>query len=681
MNAFLNVLESKNISNKESRIKRERLAILQVNMGNLCNQQCSHCHVNAGPNGNDIMFRETIDDCLKFLSYDKNLVLDITGGAPELNPDFRYFVRLAMPIVKEIIVRSNLTVFFERGKEDLPEFFKEHKIHLICSMPCYTQENVDTQRGNGVFKKSIKALKILNEIGYGSDPGLKLDLVYNPGGAFLPAPQEELEKDYKLKLKKGYDINFDNLITITNAPISRFKEHLDANNEYEKYIGLLEDNFNENVVGSIMCRSLLNVGWDGTLYDCDFNQSKKMELRDRKGNKLNIRDIAPGDLIEKEILFDDHCFTCTAGSGSSCQGALEYDCLDKTREIVKDYYGRVISKSADLKTGACCDINSTPGYIKKALSLVEHEIKDRFYGCGSPIPFELDGKRVLDLGCGTGRDSYVLAYLVGNEGSVVGVDMTGEQLEVANRYRASQMKKFGFKKPNTMFIKGYIEDLKAIGLEDNSFDIVVSNCVVNLSPRKDLILKEAYRVLKKGGEFYFSDVYADRRLPDWAKEDPVLVGECLGGALYWKDFERLARETGFIDCRVYSNRNIDLSSKEIKEKIGFVNFASITYRLFKLETLEDACEDYGQVVVYKGGIKNSECEFKLDRHHVFQKGKPQPVCGNTALMLKKSRFEKYFEIVGNTKTHYGLFPGCGGKNLIEKKNQEPDSGKGSICIC
>lgn len=677
MSAFI---ERLNTVEKDT-ICRSKLKILQVNLGNLCNQQCTHCHVDASPKGKNIMPRETVDHCLRFLSYGEELVLDITGGAPELNPHFYYLVRSARYLAEEIIVRSNLTVLFEPAKEDLPDFFKENKVHLICSLPCYTEENVDRQRGRGVFEKSIRALKILNEIGYSRDPELRIDLVYNPGGAFLPAHQENLEGDYKRILKKGHDVTFNKLITITNVPVNRFKEYLDANNEYGKYIDLLENNFNKDVVENIMCRTLLSVGWNGTLYDCDFNQAKEMAIIDEKGKRLNIKDVLPEDLKERDILFDDHCFTCTAGSGSSCQGELEAETLDETRNMVKDYYGRIISTNKDLKTSACCEVSRIPAYIRKINSMLEPEIVNKFYGCGSPIPLELKGKAILDLGCGTGRDSFMLSYLVGEGGRVVGVDMTDEQLEIANKYLNIQMKRFGFKKANISFMKGYIEDLAGVGLRENSFDVVVSNCVVNLSPRKDLVFSEVFRVLKNGGEFFFSDVYADRRLPEWAKEDPVLVGECLGGALYWRDFERLAAHAGFPDCRVYSKRNVDLSNEEIKEKIGFVNFASITYRLFKLDGLEDACEDYGQMAIYKSGIDNASHEFKLDDHHVFLKGKHEPVCGNTALILQKTRFSKYFEITGDTKTHYGLFPGCGTKNLIERNLTASNDGGNPVCIC
>ncbi|MFQ5952209.1 MAG: arsenosugar biosynthesis radical SAM (seleno)protein ArsS [Candidatus Omnitrophota bacterium] len=665
---------------------RSKLKILQVNMGNLCNQQCRHCHVNASPHGKNVMTKETIDDVLKFLSYDKGLILDITGGAPEMNPDFEYFVRSVRKIVEGIIVRSNLTVIFEPSKEYLPSFYKENRIHLICSLPCYTKENVEAQRGSGIFEKSIKALQILNEQGYGRDPGLIVDLVYNPGGAFLPAPQEKLEKDYKRELKKGFGIEFNRLATITNAPINRFKEQLEAKNGYDEYIEMLEDNFNKEVVENIMCRTLLSVGWDGVLYDCDFNQAEGMAIKDENDVKLNVGSVKPDDLTGKELLFGDHCFSCTAGSGSSCQGALEEnvgeESFDKTRDMVREYYGETLSTKDDLKTSACCITPGVPAYIKKISGLIEPEIISKFYGCGSPIPLELKEKSILDLGCGSGKDTYLASHLAGEEGNVVGVDMTQEQLDVAEKYVAKHTEKFGFNRTNIRFLKGYIEDLKSIGLEDNTFDVVISNCVVNLSPRKDLVFSEVFRVLKQGGEFYFSDIFVDRRLPEWTKEDPALVGECLGGALFWKDFEGLAKEAGFRDCRIYSKSKMELANEEIKNKVGFANFVSVTYRLFKLDGLEDGCEDYGQTAKYKGGIEHSPNEFKLDNDHIFRKEEGIKVCGNTAAMLQMTRFARYFDIGGNKDVHYGLFPACGSHDpFAGGETCETDEESDSDCGC
>jgi len=336
-----------------------------------------------------------------------------------------------------------------------------------------------------------------------------------------------------------------------------------------------------------------------------------------------------------------------------------------THQKVSEYYGKVLQTKKDLKTSACCTLDKMPAYVREPLKLIEDEIQLKFYGCGAPIPLVLDGMKVLDLGCGTGRDCFVLSYFVGEEGEVVGVDMTDEQLEVGNRYLPVQTKKFGFSRPNVRFLQGYIEDLAVMDLPDNYFDLVISNCVVNLSPDKPSVLKEVHRVLKNGGEFFFSDVYADRRLPQWAKEDPILLGECLGGALYWKDFERLAHVTGFNDPRVFACSKIDLLDQETIDKIGFAHFNSITYRLFKLPTLEDACEDYGQMAYYKGTIPHSPHQFVLDNHHIFETDKPMLVCSNTASMLQDTRLAPHFEVTGDLSTHYGLFAGCGEMPLAE----------------
>ena len=278
--------------------------------------------MNASPKGDKIMSRRIMDHIVNFLLKKQNLVLDITGGCPELNPNFRYLIRKAKPFVKLIKVRNNLTVFFEDGMNDLPHFYKEHMVKLVCSMPCYTKDNVEKQRGRGVFDKSIKALKILNDTGYGKDKDLEIDLVYNPGGAFLPGDQSSLEIDYKKILGDNYGIVFNHLITITNAPIRRFEEYLRANGNFDAYMKLLIDNFNRNVVGSIMCRNMLSVGWDGIIYDCDFNQALGLALRDAEKKIMEIGTLNPDDLKNKEIIFENHCYCCTAGSGSSCVGSL-----------------------------------------------------------------------------------------------------------------------------------------------------------------------------------------------------------------------------------------------------------------------------------------------------------------------------------------------------------------------
>jgi len=316
MNVFLDKVQTSRVT-----LSRENLKILQVNMGNLCNQSCMHCHVGASPDGKKVMSREVIKDIVGFLSKNKGLVLDVTGGAPELNPHFDYLVSEAKPFVERIMVRSNLTILFESGKDYLPEFFKKNKIHLICSLPCYTETNVDAQRGKGVFAKSIKALLLLNSIGYAKDKDLILDIVYNPGGAFLPGGQQTMENDYRKNLT-GYGVSFNRLITITNVPIKRFKDFLDHREEYPKYIETLKESFNPRAAENVMCKALVSVGFDEALYDCDFNQSLGWHLKDNRGQPLTLRTLKKNDLKAVDILFGEHCFSCTAGQGSSCQGAL-----------------------------------------------------------------------------------------------------------------------------------------------------------------------------------------------------------------------------------------------------------------------------------------------------------------------------------------------------------------------
>ncbi|MBK8172866.1 MAG: methyltransferase domain-containing protein [Sandaracinaceae bacterium] len=326
--------------------------------------------------------------------------------------------------------------------------------------------------------------------------------------------------------------------------------------------------------------------------------------------------------------------------------------------FVSEYYGKLLASSADLKTNACCASGAPPVWIAKRLANVHESVSSRFYGCGFPIPHGLRGTTVVDLGCGTGRDVYVLAQLVGPEGRVHGVDMTEEQLAVARETEAWHADKFRYERSNTTFHQGYIEDLKSMGLADGSVDVVVSNCVVNLSPRKDLVLAEAFRVLRPGGELYLSDVFADRRLPPEVANDPLLYAECLGGALYQSDFVTLARRSGFVDPRVVTSSPISIQNEEISAKVGAARFTSVTYRLFKLDGLDEQCEDYGQTAVYRGGIEGAEALFWLDDHHAFERGRPERVCANTALMLSATRLSQWFEVVGTRATHFGAYP-CG----------------------
>jgi len=326
---------------------------------------------------------------------------------------------------------------------------------------------------------------------------------------------------------------------------------------------------------------------------------------------------------------------------------------------VQEYYGKTLQGSDDLQTNACCTDEGMPEFLKPVLSSIHDEVMMRYYGCGLVCPEQLSGMRILDLGSGSGRDCYALAQLVGEQGSVVGVDMTDEQLAIANRHIEYHRQQFGFDQANTEFRKGYIEQLDQLDLEPGSFDIIVSNCVINLSPNKKTVLKQAYDLLKPGGEIYFSDVYAERRIPSELVNDPLLYGECLSGALYWNDFHNLAKQAGFIDPRLVSDRPITIDNPKISDRIGHINFFSATYRLFKLPELESHCEDYGQAVIYKGTIEHHPNTFVLDKHHSIEKGKVFPVCGNTWKMLHDTRFKAHFEFIGNFDTHYGIFDGCG----------------------
>ena len=324
------------------------------------------------------------------------------------------------------------------------------------------------------------------------------------------------------------------------------------------------------------------------------------------------------------------------------------------QSAVRSYYGETLQSSSDLRTTACCSIGAMPKPLRTILSQLHPEVRERFYGCGSPLPPALDGKTVLDLGCGSGRDAYLLSSLVGEHGRVIGVDMTAQQLEVAERHRAFHAQAFVHAHSNVEFHLGDLADLAALGIADNSVDVVVSNCVLNLVPDKRRAFAETLRVLKPGGELYFSDVFSDRRLPRELLADPVLLGECLAGALYVEDFRRLLDELGVADARVCERNPIALTDAAIEQRIGFATFESITWRAFKLP-LEDRCEDYGQVATYLGGLPEHPHDFVLDDHHRFENGRPTLVCGNTADMLAGSRYADYFRIDGDKRRHYGLF--------------------------
>jgi len=322
---------------------------------------------------------------------------------------------------------------------------------------------------------------------------------------------------------------------------------------------------------------------------------------------------------------------------------------------VRDYYGRELAGRASLKTGACCSADRLSPKLQSILGNIHPEVLDRFYGCGSPIPDDVEGATVLDLGCGSGRDVYLLSALVGEAGRSIGVDMTAEQLAVARRHQAEQARVFGHGSSNVSFLKGPFEDLGALGIADASVDVVISNCALNLAADKARVFAEIWRVLKPGGELLFSDVFASRRLPPDVATDPLLVGECLGGALYVEDFRRLMAAIGWRDFRLTARRPITIGHPYAELLVGPTTFWSMTVRAFKLDDLEDCCEDYGQVATYLGTIPDAPVSYALDDHHRFITGKPMLVCGNTAAMVGESRLKRHFVVDGYRTTHFGRF--------------------------
>lgn len=303
-------------------LKPTGIDIFQINVGKMCNQVCKHCHVDAGPDRKEIMTKETMIQCLKAIEFSGAHTVDLTGGAPEMNPNFRWFVEEISKLGKDIIVRCNLTIILANPKyHDLPEFYKTHNINIVSSLPYFAASRTDAQRGEGVFERSIKALQMLNEVGYGKEEtGLKLDLVYNPSGAFLPDDQMALEQQFKDRLSRRFGIVFNQLFAITNLPISRFLEYLVINEKYEEYMQDLVGAFNPAAAAGVMCRNTISVGWDGLLYDCDFNQMLEYTLNG--DSPKHVKDFDVDKLKDREIILNQHCYGCTAGAGSSCGGTI-----------------------------------------------------------------------------------------------------------------------------------------------------------------------------------------------------------------------------------------------------------------------------------------------------------------------------------------------------------------------
>ncbi len=348
---------------------------------------------------------------------------------------------------------------------------------------------------------------------------------------------------------------------------------------------------------------------------------------------------------------------------------------NQTHREVQRYYGETLESSADLKTSACCTSAAPTGRLRDAMQEIHEEVAKRYYGCGLVLPEALDGLRVLDLGCGAGRDVYLLSRLVGEHGSVVGVDMTPAQLEVARRYQDYHAEQFGYAASNVAFLEGNIERLDELPLDDHSFDLIVSNCVINLAVDKAAVFRSAHRLLRPGGEMYFSDIYADRRIPAALAADPVLYGECLSGALYWNDFLALATQAGFARPLLAESEALSVDDPAIRAKLGDIRFTSATFRLFSLERLDTGDEDYGQQAIYRGGIPEHPEALQLAAGMTFHKGAPVAVSGNTARLLQQSRFSEFFEIIGGFCCHLGAFSGIfGDLDFVSTGGREASGG-------
>ncbi|GAB4333266.1 MAG: hypothetical protein Kow0037_11510 [Calditrichia bacterium] len=662
--------------NKRGYIQPEELRELWFHTGTICNLSCPFCLEGSGP-GDTRLQPMTLEDVKPFI--DEALTLGVeqfsfTGGEPFVVKEFVRILDYALQF-RPCLVLTNATEPLMNRLAQVVKI-KEHPnpLKFRVSLDYPDPEKHDAGRGKGNFRKALKTMRLLHQQGFPVSiarqeiPGENTRLVNRQFEPHL--------KEAGLPANINFVVFPEFHLPGSIAAVPEVTEDCMTTYKDERSRSEFMCNYSKMVVkkeGKMRVYACTLVD-DDEDFDLGGSLSEAMKVRVMLKHHRCYSCFASGASCS-ELNMEQGEFTDIVISDSKNFKGKESAKMDNIKETVQEYYGRVLRNKNDLKTSACCPTDSIPAEHREILRLIQPEVQEKFYGCGSPLPPDLEGCTVLDLGCGTGRDVFLASKLVGPKGRVIGVDMTDEQLEVARRNLYLQMERFGYAKPNVEFHKGFIEDLKSLGIEDNSVDVVISNCVINLSPDKHRVFSEIFRVLKPGGELYFSDVFAGRRVPEHLKSDPVLLGECLAGAMYVEDFRRMLRDIGIPDYRVISKTPIEISNPEIEQKAGMIDFYSITVRVFKLDDLEDLCEDYGQVGIYRGTVPGHPHRFALDDHHLFETGRPMLICGNTASMLQNTRYSRHFQVIGDRSVHYGEFD-CS-KNLSFGES----NGEGGACGC
>jgi len=627
-------------------IETDKLKELWFHTGTICNLNCPVCFEGSSPKSNRIE-QLSLEDIKPYIKEALEIGVkqfSFTGGEPFVNKDFINILDYALNY-KDCLVLTNATEPLLNKLDEIKKFKnKPYKLKFRVSLDSFDENIYDKIRGKGKFRLTIEAMKKLINLGF--EVSVATQSFQNN--------QSNIYENFQ-KLFKQYQLpEFIDVIPFEDLKKPHQQIETPEISKTELYkVKTAEE------ISNIMCsfsRMVLKKNGQTYVYACTLVDDDE---------RYNLGTTLQESVNKKVVLKHHRCYLCFT-NGISCSELLDKK-IRSTKNIlkesptkvnrnnIKEYYGQILKTKQDLKTSACCSAEAVPEHIKEILPLIEEEILDKFYGCGSPIPLDISGCTVIDLGCGTGRDSYIVSKLVGENGKIIGIDMTDEQIGIAKKYLSTMMRKFGYQESNIEFIKGYIEELDILGIPDNSVDVIISNCVINLSFDKEKLLKEIFRVLKPGGELYFSDIFANRRIPEELKNDPVLIGECLAGAFYTEDFRRAVSRLGYPDVRIVSSKKIEIFNPEIKRKLGRIEFYSQTVRVFKIDDLEDRCEDYGQIAIYKGAIPESPHYFELDDHHIFEKDLPVRVCGNTASILTKSRYSKHFNVIGDRSKHYGLF--------------------------